>query len=243
MLAPLYLTPPSTKLARVEIRAGRLGAITTPSQGNRLEEGWWFCVDNGCFTGSYPGDEDYLLLLKRLRHLAPWCLFVVAPDVPGNHFATLARSRDMLPRIRDLGFPAAYAAQNLMDLDTWDPWDEIDCLFIGGTDAWKLGRSMATLAAVASSYGRWVHMGRVNSLKRYRYAAAIGCDSVDGTYLVQAPDKNLPDLARWRADVELQDPLLLPEIGDFFDQSYLRVPRRRPASSAGGAPVPYEVLF
>jgi hypothetical protein len=31
-------------------------------------------------------------------------------------------------------------------------------------------------------------MGRVNSLKRLRYASAIGCDTADGTYVAFAPD-------------------------------------------------------
>jgi hypothetical protein len=40
-------------------------------------------------------------------------------------------------------------------------------------------------------------MGRVNSLRRLRYAADIGCDSVDGTYLAFGPDQNLPTLLTW----------------------------------------------
>ncbi len=31
----------------------------------------------------------------------------------------------------------------------------------------------------------------------YRYAAAIGCDSADGTYLTFGPDVNLPRLLSW----------------------------------------------
>ncbi|WP_329431299.1 hypothetical protein OG339_47900 (plasmid) [Streptosporangium sp. NBC_01495] len=113
---PLYMTPPSTPRIRHQIRAGRLGAIATPRQGNRLHEGWWWCADNGVFTGAYPGDEEFLVWLRSLRHLAPWCLFAVAPDVVGNHFATWNRSYDMLQRIRDLGFPAAFVGQNI-----WSP--------------------------------------------------------------------------------------------------------------------------
>ena len=40
-------------------------------------------------------------------------------------------------------------------------------------------------------------MGRVNSERRYRYAADIGCDSADGTYLTFGPDQNLPRLMAW----------------------------------------------
>jgi hypothetical protein len=50
-------------------------------------------------------------------------------------------------------------------------------------------------------------MGRVNSLKRLRYAEMIGCDSVDGTYLTFAPDENLPRLLGWLRDLDTQIPL------------------------------------
>lgn len=195
---PLYCVPPSTEETRAFIRAGVLGMIATPGQGNRVEESYpLFCVDNGVFTGKYPGDEEYLAWLKKLRPHADRCLFAVAPDVVGNHFATLARSREMLCRIRDLGFPAGFAAQNFMELDTWDPWEEIDCLFIAGDDRWKLSEDAANLAAVASSMGVWVHMGRVNSFRRLNHARAIGCHSVDGTHLTHAPDRSLPEILSW----------------------------------------------
>lgn len=42
-----------------------------------------------------------------------------------------------------------------------------------------------------------MHMGRVNSERRLRYADAIGCDSADGTYLAFGPDVNLPDVLAW----------------------------------------------
>ncbi|WP_159848543.1 hypothetical protein [Nocardia sp. CY41] len=205
---PIYLTPPSTPAIREAIRAGKLAAIATPAQGNRITADYpaW-CADNGAFTGRYPGDEAYLRWLKTMRPYADQCLFVTAPDVVGNHWATLARSRDMLPRIRDMGFPAGFVAQNFMEYCTWDPWEEIDCLFLGGDTAWKLGEEAANLAAVAASMGIWVHMGRVNSRRRYQYAAAIGCHSVDGTYLTYAPDANLPTVLSWARDTAAQPPL------------------------------------
>ncbi|WP_132517867.1 hypothetical protein [Nonomuraea diastatica] len=169
MWAPLHMTPPSTESIRAHIRAGRLGAITSPAQGNVIEEGWQFCIDNGAFAGTYPGDDAYLAMLRKLRHLREWCLFAVAPDVPGHHPRTWARSRDMLRRIRDLGFPAGFALQDYADVDR-DPvelYDEFDCLFIAGTTPFKLSPVAAAFAQAAADHGRLVHMGRVNSLRRY----------------------------------------------------------------------------
>ena len=94
--APLYMTPPSSPAIQREMQAGTLGMIVTPGQGNKIPDGAWWCADNGCFTECYPGDEEFLELLESLQPYAERCLFAVAPDVPGDHFATWERSRDML---------------------------------------------------------------------------------------------------------------------------------------------------
>ena len=73
-------------------------------------------------------------------------------------------------------------------------------LFIGGTTEWKLGRHARALVREAKQRGKHVHMGRVNSAKRYRYAEAIGCDSADGTFLTFGPDANLPRLLAWQRE-------------------------------------------
>lgn len=196
---PLYMTPPSTASIREHIRAEQLGAIVTPAQGNKLEEGWWWCADNGVFGDAYPGDDEFLAWLRTLRPFADRCLFAVAPDVVADFEATWRRSYDMLQRIRDLGFPAALVAQDRMEIsDAWD-WPDFDALFVGGSTAWKLSPAAANLARCARSIGHIVHLARVSSLRRYRHAHDVcHADSVDGTYLTNAPDKLLPDVLGWR---------------------------------------------
>src|SRR5258706_10861219 len=71
------------------------------------------------------------------------------------------------------------------------PWDDFDVLF-GGDTAWKLGPEARELVAKARCRGKAAHLGRVNSQRRLQYAAAIGCDSSDGTFLAFGPDQNLP---------------------------------------------------
>jgi len=187
------------------MRDGRLGYIDTPAQGNRRPEGVEWCADNGCFGKGYPGDEKWLGWLEKNAHAAADCLFATAPDVVGDAEATLARSAPFLPLIREMGYPAALVAQDgLEDLDI--PWGEFDVLFIGGSTEWKLGPAARHLIKQAKDRGKWVHMGRVNSQRRYRYAHEIGCDSVDGTYLTFGPDINLPKLLTW-SRIEDQQPL------------------------------------
>jgi hypothetical protein len=50
-------------------------------------------------------------------------------------------------------------------------------------------------------------MGRVNSRRRLRIAAQMGCHSADGTFLAFGPDRNLPHLLGWLAEWDRQLPL------------------------------------
>ncbi len=101
-----------------------------------------------------------------------------------------------MPQIRALGYRVAFVAQDGQE-SLPVPWDEFDALFIGGSTEWKLGPHAREIAAEAKRRGKWLHMGRVNSERRFKYAAAIGCDSADGTYLTFGPDVNLPKLLSW----------------------------------------------
>lgn len=192
----LYLANPCGADVIASMRAGQLGYIDTPAQGNKRPEGVAWAADNGCFGKGYPGDDEWFTWLQANAHDSASCLFAVAPDVVADASATLERSLSWLPQIRALGYPAALVAQDgLEHLDV--PWDEFDVLFIGGSTEWKLGAYARVVIHEAKRRGKWVHMGRVNSEKRYRYAHALGCDSADGTYLVFGPDINLPKLKAW----------------------------------------------
>jgi len=175
---------------------GLIGQMCTPAERRVPLPGASWAADNGCFGKGYPGDPAWLAWLDELSPHAARCLFATAPDVVGHAAATLARSLPHLPAIRALGYPAALVAQDgLEHLDV--PWDAFDVLFIGGTTEWKLSKAATGLVAEAKRRGKWVHMGRVNSRRRWSYAEYIGCDSVDGTFLAFGPDANLPRLTRW----------------------------------------------
>ena len=176
------------------MQAGLLGCITQPGQRNPLPSGVRYCCDNGVF-GAYLGDAKWWEWLSS-RPDKDRCEFAVAPDVVGDSAATLARSRPWLPRIRSLGIPAAFVAQDGQE-NLPVPWGEFDVLFIGGTTEFKLGVGARALIGEAVVRGIPVHMGRVNSRKRLAYAFTAGCASVDGTYLKFGPDLNLPKLLRW----------------------------------------------
>jgi hypothetical protein len=181
-----------------------LGFILTPDRwGRNPPKGAIFAADNACFSSPARYSDD-----RYLRFLAPLskdCLFATAPDVVGDHQATIERSIPMLGRIRAAGFKSAFCAQ-----DGWEekttPWDDFDVLFVGGTTEFKFKGGRAAVHA-AQRHGKRTHMGRVNSLDRLAAAAAIGCDSADGTFLRFGPNTNTVRLFAW-LDRLVREPML-----------------------------------
>jgi hypothetical protein len=196
----VYLTGISNEHTRTA-QQSRLGYLVTPESDRAATQTKFYeyhAADNGCFNSSKPGrsfDPDaWLRWLGRVELRG--CLFAVLPDVLewvtdpetnamfpiGNCDATIERSALYVDVVKSMGFPAAVVAQDgLDDLDRV-PF-AADAVFIGGSDAYKLGGDAASVTAQAKARGMWVHMGRVNSGKRLAYAASIGCDSADGTFL------------------------------------------------------------
>lgn len=198
----IYYANPSTEAIRDAMIRGQLGCITTPHQGNTTfpDEVDTIC-DNGCFSGRWTHEHWFRWLLDQPRTVR----FVVAPDVfdpDGDccHLPTLERWAEYGPLIRRHGFTPAFVCQVGATPNTLP--DDADVLFLGGTTEWKLGPTAWNIARRAKADGRWVHMGRVNSQRRFDTARMMGCDSVDGTYLTFGPDTNLPKLLRWLDDAD-----------------------------------------
>ncbi len=151
-------------------------------------------VDNDCFRGLDVAEYTALLVRLKARYPAPatsGCAFVTVPDVVGNADATRDLWDTWREKVRGYDMPLAYVIQDGATTKHV-PWRDFrvlwrDCayytgaIFIGGSTTYKLGEDAAAIVHVANRLGLWVHMGRVNSHRRLRYAASIGCDSVDGS--------------------------------------------------------------
>lgn len=202
----IYLTGGGGSSART---AGtRIGLMVQPGNSMHNQIPHFFChaADTGCFKGNF--DPDYWLEWLDTKIPSDRCLFATAPDVLGDPVATWERSAPFLAVIRDLGFPAALVAQDgLVD----PPWETFDCLFVGGTDNWKLTEGAYQLAAEAKRRGKWTHLGRVNSRKRYLAAKASGFyDSADGNFVGFAPIDNLRQVEDWLTIGQAQPSLWEP---------------------------------
>lgn len=175
-----------------------LGVMLQPGMGNVVDGRFIsFAADNGCYAqGEKFQSGDWLEWLAGLRRYRERCLFAVAPDVIGDAQATAERSRPYLATIRQFGFRAAYVAQDGQE-QFCPPWAEFDCLFIGGRDGWKFSEAAYTVASEAKARGKWVHQGRVNSLRRLIACQVSAFDSADGTFVKWGPDRNLPQVYDW----------------------------------------------
>ena len=191
----LYLATASGPKVRDAMTAGQLGQLRQPNAGNRVVDGVVWAADNGCFSDATPFDPDrWLDWLDRQPRTD--CLFAVVPDVVGDHGATVERWETFAHLVRELGFRPAFVLQDGCTPDEIP--DDTDCVFVGGSTAWKLGGDAVACMRAAKARGCWVHVGRVNSLRRLRWCADLGVvDSVDGTYLAFGPDTNLPRLLSW----------------------------------------------
>ena len=188
----------------------RIGALLSFNVGKQRRHGHdvW-AADNGCFArpDKYT-DAGFLQWLDKFDRNG--CLFAVAPDVVGDADATLDRAMPMMPKIRDLGFKAAFVGQDGAKPDGL-PWLEMDALFIGGSTSWKLSQPAADLISEARRRGKWVHMGRVNSWRRIRLAHVLGCHSVDGTCLAFEPARE-KKIVQWLETLNRQGTLSLFEV-------------------------------
>jgi len=201
----IYLSGADNRELCAVADAAKVGIIATPDVGNTcaaLSAYRWWAADNACFNQGDRFDlARYLDWLNRFDAIKDRCLFATAPDVVGDWAATWQRSAPVLPTLRAMGYPAAVVLQDGCDAV---PWPDVDAVFVGGSTRWKTSPAAEVLCRQARERGKWVHMGRVNSLRRLEAAQQMGCQSADGTYLAFGPRTNLPKMLKWLRTIEQQ---------------------------------------
>lgn len=156
-----------------------------------IKEGRRWIYDNDCFHGGF-NPWSWMRTLEKLLPFKSSCDFIVVPDVVGDAWATKRLWYEHVRHLLNLKLPLAFVAQN--GQGKLDIPEHALFLFIGGDDEFKLGDEGKECVKKAKERGLLVHMGRVNSLKRLRYAKSIGCSSADGTYICFGKDTNIPKL-------------------------------------------------
>lgn len=143
-----------------------------------IRAGAKWALDNGAFTGRFK-PKLFIGAMQKFSKYRRNCLFVVVPDIKFSAEKTIELWHKWESVIRGLGYPAAFAAQNGQENL---PMPDYDVLFIGGSDDWRMSPIVDKIIAEAKKNKKWVHVGRVNSVKRIKYFMERGVDSVDGTF-------------------------------------------------------------
>ena len=144
-------------------------------------------LDNGCFSKFK--EFKWHRMLSDARKYKP--LFVCLPDVVCDARRTL----ELFDHFEEItkGLPRALVLQDgIGQLSV--PWDRIDAVFVGGSDAFKISSEAINAARTAKMMGKWVHVGRVNTPQRVRNWMEIG-DSIDGSGISRY-DHMLEDVIR-----------------------------------------------
>jgi hypothetical protein len=192
-------------------RPDRLGVLMTPRAGNRVEwavaRGTIWAGDNDCFQGLHA--PRWLRFLAKCAEAPEPPVWVACPDAVGDALATWHQYVAWSPAMRALGLPVALVLQDGCEL-YFRPgcplarcWDEIAAVFVGGSTEWKLSDAAIEVCREAKARGKWVHVGRCNTLRRITYFArrardaGFTIDSFDGTGFSRFGDKRIPHAVRW----------------------------------------------
>jgi hypothetical protein len=177
--------------------------LMVSAKGKHKHEGFRYALDNGAwhaFCHQLPFDGA--AFLAAYHKLGPGADFVVLPDIVAGGRCSLAFSMNWRS---ELGAPLCgqlLAVQDGMDINEIAGLVGVELgIFVGGSTEWKL-TTLPKWAAVARAKRAYLHIGRVNTVRRIALCAAAGADSFDGSnasrYAV-----NLPRLDNGRRQPDL----------------------------------------
>jgi hypothetical protein len=144
-----------------------------------------FALDNGLFHSpdqppkGMKGLPPFYAMLDKCLAGGFEPIFVTAPDVPYDGAATRKLSAKHRRHIREHGYSGrlAIAVQDGMSPGDLDGYDAV---FVAGSTAWKWDTA-SMWADEGHARGMWVHVARVNTIKRIRQCVDMHADSADGT--------------------------------------------------------------
>lgn len=152
------------------------GQLRTPLTAYAIS-GKLYGLDNGCFSKFEAKTWRRLLNEAKEQDLIVQPKFVCAPDIVGDARRTLELFDLFYEEIKPL--PVCLVLQDGIGQFSID-WLRIDAVFVGGSDAFKISSEAINACKVAKMLGKWVHVGRVNTLERVKNWIGLA-DSIDGS--------------------------------------------------------------
>ncbi len=165
------------------LRAAGWRMLISRARPDGKPEGMSYGLDNGAWSDFRNGrsfdDVGFQTLVDRLGREADW---VIAPDIVEGGLDSLRLSlvwlAPLLDRTRMVLVPVQDGMEPAHLLNIVMP--KRIGIFLGGSTEWKLAR-MVEWGQWCAERGVYYHVGRVNTIRRFRLAHIAGADSVDGS--------------------------------------------------------------
>lgn len=152
------------------------GQLRTPLTAYGLS-GKLYGLDNGCFSKFKSDTWRRLLREAKEQELVNQPKFVCAPDIVADARRTLELFDMFYDEIAPL--KVCLVLQDGIGNFSID-WNRVDAVFVGGSDAFKISTEAINACKVAKMLGKWVHVGRVNTVERVKNWIGLA-DSIDGS--------------------------------------------------------------
>jgi len=195
----MYLWPQTNSMRHMSDAFGVMTRASDNCVPNGIKEGRVWAMDNEAFTRGFDF-ERWLAHWHRLAYYSKRCVFVVVPDVVGDWYATrqlwdewhgrIRAEMDYYDNLRHVVKPwlcLAYVAQDGQESHPLPGWPEAQWVFIGGSTEWKMSEAADSVIRRAQAEKQWVHIGRVNSIKRVAHFQYMDVDCADGTTACHEP--------------------------------------------------------
>lgn len=177
--------------------------LMVSARGVLRTEGFPYALDNGAWTAFQKGEPfDAAAFERALALLGDGADFVVAPDVVCGGLESLRVSVSWLPRLERYRCTLVPVQNGFTSDDVRGLLGPRVGIFVGGDTDWK-ERSLPVWARLAREVGCYLHVGRVNTVRRIKLCALGGADSFDGSSVSRFV-ANLPRLDAARRQTAME---------------------------------------
>lgn len=180
--------------------------LMVSARGVLRDEGFRYALDNGAWTAHQLGEPFDVAAFERAVDLMGYGAdFIVLPDIVAGGMDSLKLSLSWMDRLRE--FRTLIPVQDGMSpRDVGDHVSTTRGIFVGGSTEWKLS-TMEMWGRCAAEWRCWLHVGRVNSVKRVALCASAGATSFDGSSVTRYA-VTLPKLDNSRRQLDILSPVV-----------------------------------
>lgn len=188
----LYASRTGTRRNLDALRRAGWRLLVSPA-GELRTEGFPYALDNGAWTYHQRGEPfDGAAFERAVGELGEGADWIVMPDRVGDAAGTLESVDAWWPKLRGAGLLLLALQDGMTEAEVEARLHPGVGLFLGGSTTYKeqRARGWGDFARARSLY---LHIGRVNSVRRISIAHEAGAHSIDGTSATRF-SANIPKL-------------------------------------------------